>query len=190
MHKPTWRLAGSLVTLRAQINQAWPGRAKHHDGTIGDAAHASRASDHNPNSHGVVCALDITHNPSSGCNCDRLAQALQASRDPRIKYLIWNGQIMSGEGSARAWAWRPYTGPNPHRTHLHVSVSGQVDDAREWSLPGKRELRLVVNGKSVAGAKVELGVSFAPVRALAEALGWDVEFDAATNTISVSGSAP
>lgn len=186
----SWRLAQSLVTLRSQVNAAWPGRSKASDGTIGDAAHASRTSDHNPNANGVVCAFDITHNPSSGCDCDRIAKALQASRDPRIKYLIWNGQIMSGAASSRAWVWRTYTGPNPHRTHLHVSVGGNVDDAREWALPGKRELKLVVNGQTIDGAKVEVGVSYAPVRALSEALGVAVDFDAETNTITVSSRNP
>ena len=44
----TWRLARSLETLRAQINRIAPNRSKVSDGTIGDAKHASRSSDHNP----------------------------------------------------------------------------------------------------------------------------------------------
>src|SRR5262245_17692709 len=42
-----WRVARALERMRAQINAAFPQRSKDSDGTIGDAAHASRASDHN-----------------------------------------------------------------------------------------------------------------------------------------------
>ena len=56
-----WRLARSLETLRAQINALSPNRSKASDGTIGDAAHSARTSDHNPDGGGVVRALDLTH---------------------------------------------------------------------------------------------------------------------------------
>jgi hypothetical protein len=65
-----WRPAKSLIQLRDQINQIAPNRSKASDGTIGDAAHASRASDHNPwvreGDAGVVTAIDITHDPDDG----------------------------------------------------------------------------------------------------------------------------
>src|SRR5215472_9581086 len=60
-----WRVAKSLARLRTQINDAFPQRSKSSDGTIGDAAHASRSSDHNPwivdDGIGVVSAFDVTH---------------------------------------------------------------------------------------------------------------------------------
>lgn len=137
-----WRLAKSLETLRGQVNAAHPKRSKASDGTIGDAAHSSRASDHNPNSAGVVQAIDITHDPASGCDAAKLAGALVASKDARIKYIIWNKRIVASyaTGGAMPWAWRPYTGSNPHDKHVHVSVSddaAKYDDAKPWLIDAK-----------------------------------------------------
>lgn len=133
--RTTWRVAHALATLRKQVNAMAPGRSRSADGTIGDAAHASRKSDHNPNADGVVTALDITHDPARGCDCRALVDALVKSRDPRIKYVIFQGQILSSR--QQPWVWRPYTGANAHRKHLHVSVDADpalYDDTRPWSL--------------------------------------------------------
>jgi hypothetical protein len=118
-----WRLAESLKKLREQINEAYPNRSKISDGSIGDEAHRKAgASDHNPNDAGVVCAIDVTHDPRTGCTGDKLAAALIKSRDPRIKYIIWNRRILSSYGS-QSWRWRPYSGKNAHAHHLHLSVA-------------------------------------------------------------------
>jgi hypothetical protein len=140
----TWRLAESLERLRNQINAAYPSRSKASDGTIGDDDHASRASDHNPHVRdggmGVVTALDITHDPESGCDASLIAEAIINSHDSRVKYLIWNRQMVSSylaRGYA-AWQWRPYTGANPHTKHAHISVSDQkhlYDSVDDWQLP-------------------------------------------------------
>jgi peptidoglycan hydrolase-like protein with peptidoglycan-binding domain len=137
----TWRLAESLMTLRSQINRASPNRAKASDGTVGDTAHASRSSDHNPwikdGRVSVVSALDITHDPSHGVDAGKIAEVLRLSKDSRIKYIISNGRICSPDKSN--FAWRPYTGKNPHTKHFHISVKAEkrlYDDAREWDLSG------------------------------------------------------
>ena len=133
-----WRLAKSLETLRTQVNSKWPNRDKSSDGTIGDAAHQATNSDHNPNSAGVVTAMDITHDPAHGLDARKLAEALVASRDSRIKYIISNGQIISSVVSP--WQWRTYSGSNAHRHHVHISVMGSAglyDDARQWKLDGE-----------------------------------------------------
>ncbi len=125
-----WRLAGSLTALRNQINALSPNRSKISDGTIGDAAHSSRTSDHNPDAGGVVRGMDITHDPVHGIDSGGLAEALLASRDARIKYVISNGRIASGAGGPSPWIWRKYTGKNPHNHHVHISVvSGKAGDA-------------------------------------------------------------
>lgn len=185
----SWRLAKSLDQLRAQINALAPGRSKTSDGTIGDAAHSARKSDHNPNEAGVVCALDITHDPNGGMDCQSLANALQAGRDGRIKYVIWKGQIMSGSHSRRAWQWREYTGSNPHNKHLHISVAWPLGDSSQpWAISTTpaQGLELVVNGARVPGARITDGVAMAPVRGLAVALGAEVDYDAQANRVTVT----
>lgn len=133
-----WRVARSLLTLRDQVNAIWPSRNKSSDGTIGDRAHQATQSDHNPNSANVVTAMDITHDPKVGLDARKLAERLVASRDPRIKYIISNGQILSSK--VNPWQWRTYTGANAHRAHVHISVDGNpalYDDARPWALDEK-----------------------------------------------------
>jgi peptidoglycan hydrolase-like protein with peptidoglycan-binding domain len=138
----TWRIAKSLLKLREQINTAFPDRLRISDGGIGDAAHASRNSDHNPwvrDSKGqpIVTAIDITHDPDfNGIDCHRLAEALSKSADPRIKYLIWDRKIttrMSGGG----FGWKKYNGSNPHTQHLHISVIDReflFDSDKSWNI--------------------------------------------------------
>lgn len=130
-----WRLARSLEQLRRQIDAAYPGRSKASDGTIGDAAHSKRKSDHNPDADGTVDALDITHDPANGLDIQVLCDALVASRDPRISYIICNGKIISGRKGPSPWQPRRYRGANPHDKHIHISVldEGQ-DDERPWNI--------------------------------------------------------
>lgn len=140
----SWRLAKSLDVLRGQINKAFPERNKASDGTIGDAAHSSKNSDHNPwvkdGKIGVVTALDITHDPDNGVNIQSLADALIASKDDRIKYIICNGKIVSGTGQKNpAWVWRNYTGANKHTRHVHISVKSNksaYDSPAPWVITG------------------------------------------------------
>lgn len=138
----SWRVARALDVLLNQLNSAYPGRSKRSDGGVGDADHATRSSDHNPwvkdaNGVGVVTARDFTHDPAAGLDCNRLAASLAKSRDPRIKYVIWNGRIMSSTVSP--WVWRTYRGSNKHTTHLHLSVKPAAylyDRNTAWNLDG------------------------------------------------------
>lgn len=129
-----WKVADSLEALRRQLNALAPRRSTASDGSIGDAAHASRSSDHNPwwsfAGQPYVTARDFTHDPAGGLDCGWLAGILAQRRDPRVKYVIWNRSIMSGAGGPSPWAWRAYSGANPHTHHLHLSV---VADARALS---------------------------------------------------------
>lgn len=135
-----WRLAKSLERLRTEVNTMVPGRDKSSDGTIGDAAHASRSSDHNPwvmdGKMGVVTGMDITHNPARGLDVHAMAERVRLSRDPRIKYIISNRRIASFD---KDWKWRPYSGKNPHDHHAHFSVRQDkklYDDVSDWVIEG------------------------------------------------------
>lgn len=131
----TWRLAHSLEKLRSQVNTLHPTRGKLEDGTIGDESHSSRLSDHNPNPAGVVCALDLTHDPKGGFDSYAFAEMLRLNRDHRIQYVISNGHIFSS--SVSPWVWRPYKGANMHDKHVHISViqaNKLYDDPGEWNL--------------------------------------------------------
>ncbi|MFG1844920.1 peptidoglycan-binding protein [Micromonospora carbonacea] len=134
-----WRLARSLEVLRAEVDAAAPGRSRASDGTIGDQAHAARASDHNPNAAGVVCGMDLTHDPAHGADMHRIAEHIRTRRHPALKYVIWSKRIAS---ASSGWAWRPYAGSNPHDKHAHISVgtgpdgksTGPYDDTSPWGL--------------------------------------------------------
>jgi hypothetical protein len=132
---PFTKVAESLIKLRDQINQMAPGRDTSSDGTIGDAAHQARTSDHNPDADGVVTAMDITHDPAHGVDAGAIAEMLRVSQDPRIKYVISNRQIFSSMNSP--WTWRPYDGANAHTKHVHISViddKALYDDVRPWAI--------------------------------------------------------
>lgn len=123
-------LAPALVKLRSQINAAYPTRSKVSDGWIGDAAHSARKSEHNPDPDGCVRALDVTHDPKSGCDSYEIAEVIRFSGDDRVLYIISHGQIANA-----GKPWRPYTGSNPHNHHFHVSLKrGARDDTRDWTI--------------------------------------------------------
>lgn len=134
----SWRSAPSVAAALAEATRRWPERNRASDGTIGDAAHSARASDHNPDERGVVHAFDLTHDPAHGVDCDQLAAHLVAVRDARVKYVIWNRRISNP--TVQNWAWRAYTGSNPHSRHMHVSIryttAAENDTSDWWDLAG------------------------------------------------------
>lgn len=130
-----WRLARSLVVLRDEIRSLHPGTTVW---TIGDQAHRSTWSDHNPTSSGVVCAIDVLGD--KGLGLAAFAEHLKRVNHRAVKYVIFNRRVWSkarnGDG------WRRYSGSNPHTTHVHVSVgvgpdgrsTGPYDDTSPWGL--------------------------------------------------------
>lgn len=138
-----WRLANSLTRLRDQLNAKYPSRSRASDGTIGDAAHAASASDHNPNGAGVVCAMDITHDPKNGLDIHALADKLLVSRHPNLKYIISNGRIA---GAWTGWRWTQYLGSNRHDKHAHFSVGVGNDGASQQPYDNTQDWNINLNG--------------------------------------------
>lgn len=145
-----WRCVDCIdVALFPQLKAAAPQAAPPATpasswGTIADDAHNS-SSDHYPHYYSVlgttavVCAGDWPHAPSKGLDNNIVCEALRLSRDPRIKYVIWNRRMFSSYASSGypAWTWRPYTGSNdPHDTHAHMSVvaAAIADSTAPWSI--------------------------------------------------------
>ncbi|WP_414943297.1 hypothetical protein [Amycolatopsis sp. cmx-11-32] len=135
MAKP-WYPAYSLDILLGQVDAIASDRSRASDGSIGDADHSARFSDHNPNDYRnsagryQVCARDFTHDPGD-LDGQWLADRLTTHADPRLKYVIWNRRIWTpGSG------WRPYNGKNPHTSHVHVSVvaGSRADSTVLWNL--------------------------------------------------------
>ena len=137
------RLCKGGVTLRDQIDRRWPKRDKSSDGWIGDRAHASRASDHNPNKAGVVHAIDIDENLGTYANgrtarllanqlLDYAASGLPGAK--RLKYVVYEGRISSGTYRRTWWKWRG--SGHGHEAHLHVSFTSYADrDGTVFPLP-------------------------------------------------------
>ena len=109
-------LAPALSSLRDEVNRAHPRRDKTSDGWIGDASHAARKSDHNPDysSGGVVRAIDIDHD---GIDKHELRRRVLA--DPRTEYFIQDWLIYTRQNGMRP---ARYTGSNGHTAHSHTSL--------------------------------------------------------------------
>ena len=154
----TWRLAKSLEVLRSQINAAYPNRSKTDDGTIGDERHAATRSDHNPNEAGVVCAMDVTHDPRHGFDSYAFADYLRRHPDKRARYIISNSRIAGDEGyvannGGKVWTWARYGGTNPHDRHVHISVD---QNAATYDLLNPWDIGSPIPGDPDAPARDEL----------------------------------
>ncbi len=119
-----WKLAPSLVSYVKEADRLWPNRDRTSDGSIGDQAHASRASDHNPY-EGWVHAVDLDEDLAAGTDLKSFAEHLRQVRDPRIRYVIYEDRIFKSyvSDAGPAWLWYRYSGPNAHLHHLHLSIN-------------------------------------------------------------------
>jgi len=131
------RLSKALIQLREQADDAYPDRDRKSDGTIGDAKHSTRKSDHNPDpDSGIVRAIDLdadfNKQPATAAYiADQIRIA--AKSDKRIAYVIFNKKIASARSF---WKWRKYTGVNPHTNHIHVSFTKAGDtDSKFFNIP-------------------------------------------------------
>lgn len=129
------RLSKSAIQLREQIDDAFPDRDRASDGWLGDAKHAARKSDHNPDAQGWVRAIDIDRDLSGKAKPDIMPDLADQIRlygkahPKRIAYIIFNGKIAS---SKKGWAWRDYDGINKHNHHCHISFNKAADEASDF----------------------------------------------------------
>lgn len=111
----------ALTGFRAWINTEYPNRDKTSDGWIGDADHALRDSQHNPDTDGSVDAIDVD---VDGVDMERLKRCFEAH--VAAKRWIHNRQIAN---KSEGWKPRPYSGDDPHTGHGHF----ESDPAYETS---------------------------------------------------------
>ena len=118
------RPAPACAKALREATERWPQRDRASDGACADDRHKALKSDHNPDADWMATAFDIDHDPDHGFDAAMWAERLRERQDPRIKYVIYRGRMFSSYATPtrKAWAWGPYTGPNPHVKHMHVSV--------------------------------------------------------------------
>jgi hypothetical protein len=118
--------------LREQFDDSFPDRDRTSDGWVADARHvAGGKSDHIPSADsGIVRAIDIDRDVSGKAKPDIMPNVADQIRlcakkgDKRISYIIFDGRIAS---SRMGWRWRKFSGPNPHRSHCHISFTPKGD---------------------------------------------------------------
>jgi hypothetical protein len=149
----TWLLVRPLVELTDQLNARFPKRDKKSDGTIGDQAHASGSSSHNPDKTGKpewrdgdskneVRAKDIDKDlkdTETNTTMEHVVQEwVRLCRNGKlwwVRYIIYNGRIWHQKDGYKT---RVYTGKNKHKEHAHVTngFSQKADDLKgtDWGL--------------------------------------------------------
>ena len=113
-----WTLAGNLEKIEAICKADFPGLVVF---AIGDQAHQAEHSDHNPDSRGVVHAIDLMFQNDTnfdGGAPKTLDWLLTPGVRVSLEYVIHDRSIWSvGSG----WQRRNYLGTDPHTNHIHVS---------------------------------------------------------------------
>ena len=129
-------LSKAAIQFRNQVDDAYGDRDRTSDGWVGDSRHSTIISDHNPDAQGWVRALDIDRNLSGAAKpdlmpyvADQIRLLCKSGKEKRIAYIIFNGKIASNK---KRWAFRPYTGINPHNHHLHISFTKEADVLGEF----------------------------------------------------------
>jgi len=144
----TPRLCRAGVQLREQIDDDYPDRDRKSDGWIADSRHLAKGtSDHIP-IDGIVRAIDIdsdlsAHKEEAYALVEKIRKCAKRG-DKRIKYIIYDGKIMS---PILGWKRRKYRGPNPHKSHFHISFTTLGDkDGSFFNLEGDTNERTQIDG--------------------------------------------
>lgn len=146
------KLCKAGIQLREIIDDLYPDRDRRSDGWVADSRHMAKGtSDHIP-VNGIVRALDIdadlaAHKEEAYALVEKIRKCAKRG-DKRIKYIIYDGKIMS---PILNWKRRKYRGANPHRSHFHISFTTLGDnDGRWFDLEGDK------NAKRFAEGSIEL----------------------------------
>ncbi len=137
----SWQLVEAGVTLRDQVNARWVKRDKASDGSVGDADHADRESDHNPDGDGWVHAIDIDEDLRGSKHDNRwLADQLIAyartrrSGSNRLKNIVYEDQVASGTYADTYWTFRGSGYGHTH--HLHISFTSAAEQGgQDFDIP-------------------------------------------------------
>jgi hypothetical protein len=116
----------AAIAMLRQATALAPWRRKATDGLLPSIAHLKQS----PNSdHNTGLAVDLTHDPKHGIDCAEIFQKLK--EDERVEYLIFNNKIWSRKYAKQGD--RKYTGSNPHKSHIHVSIRPEfANDTSPW----------------------------------------------------------
>ena len=136
--KRNWYLTPGGVELARAVYEIWP--ASHAtDGTVASEGHDARSprSDHRPSpydaSPAIVRALDVGEVVEN--DGQALFDALLATRDPRIKYVLHENKIFSSYSTSSRAAWTVAPQSVGHYSHVHVSFTTRADwDNSAWDL--------------------------------------------------------
>ena len=146
------KLCAAGIQLREMIDDLYPERDRRSDGWVADARHLAKGnSDHIPDAKGIVRAIDIdsdlsAHKEEAYALVEKLRKCAKRG-DKRIKYIIYDGKIMS---PILGWKRRNYKGANPHRSHFHISFTSLGDtDGRWFDLEGESNERPKKNGRKL-----------------------------------------
>lgn len=158
-----WVLTRGLNTVRAEFNTVFPGRDKASDGSVGDLAHQTGSSGHNPDRTGKaeykdgdakdeVRAIDVDRDLVPGSSIDWMELVIQylvkkarAGGYIPFRYIIYKGRIWA---RSDGWQTRTYTGANKHDKHAHFS-GDYTQTADEWT--GSLGLASVRGGSAGGG---------------------------------------
>jgi hypothetical protein len=149
----SWELVPCLGQLRTELNRIAPNRDKTTDGTIGNAAHQLRVSDHNDDEVGrvpirdadskhEVHAIDLdTDLREPGLTMEMVVQHVvgrcRSGAEKRLRYVIYRRRIWE---ASNGWKQRAYTGDSPHDEHAHFSASYETKHEASTASWGLEEI--------------------------------------------------
>jgi hypothetical protein len=132
-----WYKVKWIPGLFAAVDAVFPNRGHAQDGTVGDLAHLTGTSGHNPDDTPGVTAerQDADTRPevraadvdTQGVDGDAVVAAVlgDASALRLLIYIIWNRHIWR---ASNGWQREAYNGSDPHDRHMHFSGHPDADE--------------------------------------------------------------